>query len=136
MISRAEAARILLERAATLSSYEAYCGLVARRRGWELAPHHKLIVSAIDDVICHRGPIRLLITAPPGSAKSTYGTQMIPGYFFAREPLGLMIGGSHTQDLADDFSYMAMNFIHENRIELGFDIGGKYTRHSARAWVR
>ena len=93
MISRAEAAQIILERAAALSSYEAYCSLAASRRGWELAPHHKVIVGAIDDVICQRGPKRLLITAPPGSAKSTYGTQMAPGYFFAREPLGLMIGG-------------------------------------------
>lgn len=134
MVSRAEAARIILERAAALSSYEAYCTLAANRRGWELAPHHKLIVNAIDDVICRRGPVRLLITAPPGSAKSTYGTQMVPGYFFSREPLGLMIGGSHTQDLADDLSYMAMSFIHENNIELSFDIGGKFTRQSARAW--
>ncbi len=92
------------------------------------------MVSAIDDVVRRRGPIRLLITAPPGSAKSTYGTQMIPGYFFAREPLGFMIGGSHTQDLADDFSHMAMSFIHDNRIELGYDIGGKFARRSARAW--
>jgi predicted phage terminase large subunit-like protein len=134
VVSRAEAARIILERASALSSYEAYCTLAASRRGWELAPHHKLIVGAIDDVICGRGPLRLLITAPPGSAKSTYGTQMIPGYFFAREPLGLMIGGSHTQDLADDFSLMAMSFIRDNSVELGYDIGGKFTRQSARAW--
>ena len=134
MVSRAEAARIILERNAALSSYEAYCSMAASRRGWALASHHRLIVNAVDDVVCRRGPMRLLIIAPPGSAKSTYGTQMIPGYFFAREPLGLMIGGSHTQDLADDFSHMAMNFIHENKIELGYELGGKFTRQSARAW--
>jgi predicted phage terminase large subunit-like protein len=133
-VSSADAARIILERADALSSYEAYCRLAARRRGWRLAPHHKLIVNAIDDVIWRRGPMRLLITAPPGCAKSTYGSQMVPGYFFAHEPLGRMIGGSHTQDLADDFSSMAMNFIRENSIELGYDVGGKFTRQSARAW--
>jgi predicted phage terminase large subunit-like protein len=59
---------------------------------------------------------------------------MAPGYFFAREPHGLMIGGSHTQDAADDFSQMAMSFIRDNSIELGFEVGGKFSRQSARAW--
>lgn len=135
MISPTEAAQIVFEHASGLSSYEAYCTLAAKRRGWELALHHKLIVNAIDDVVSRRGPSRLLIVAPPGSAKSTYGTQMIPGYFFAREPEGFMIGGSHTQDLADDFSQMAMAFICENSAELGFGLGKKFSRQTARAWT-
>jgi predicted phage terminase large subunit-like protein len=134
VVSSDEAAKILLERAAALSSYEAYCALAASRKGWVLAAHHKLIVNAIDDVICRRGLLRLLVTAPPGCGKSTYGTQMVPGYFFAHEPQGSIIGGSHTQNLADDFSYAAMSFIRDNSAELGYDVGGKFTRQSARAW--
>jgi predicted phage terminase large subunit-like protein len=59
---------------------------------------------------------------------------MVPGYFFAREPLGTIICGSHTQDKADDFSLLSQAFIHENATDLDFDVGGPFARESARAW--
>lgn len=134
MISRAEAAQILLERSKATNSYPAWCQLAASKRGWTLARHHMLIVNAINEVLTGQGPSRLLIVAPPGSAKSTYGTQMVPGYFFYKYPNGQMIGGSHTQDKADEFSLAAQGFVRDNRMELGFDVGGRFSREAASTW--
>ncbi len=134
MISRAEAAQTLLERSKATASYPAWCRHAAAKRGWKLARHHLLIATAIDDVLMEKGPSRLLIIAPPGSAKSTYGTQMVPGYFFHKYPNGQMISGSHTQEKADEFSLAAQGFIRDNRRELDFDVGGRFSREAASAW--
>jgi predicted phage terminase large subunit-like protein len=104
------------------------------RRGLQPAAHHDLIINAIDDILTGAAPPRLLVIMPPGSAKSTYGSHLFPGYFFAKMPRGLLAGASHTQDKADDFSLEAMGFARENQVELGYEIGGPAVREAARAW--
>jgi predicted phage terminase large subunit-like protein len=133
-ISRDEAARLLLEREAALSSYAAYCKMAVGRRGLKPAAHHTLLINAIDDVLTGAAPPRLLVIMPPGSAKSTYGSCLFPGYFFAKRPRGLLVGASHTQERADEFSLSAMDFARENQAELGYRIGGRSARGAARAW--
>ena len=133
-VSREEAARLLLEREEALSSYAAYCRMAIGRRDFKPAAHHNLIINAIDEVLTGAAPPRLLVIMPPGSAKTTYGTLLFPGYFFAKMPRGLLVGASHTQDRADEFSLAAMEFARENRVELGYEIGGPTAREAARAW--
>jgi hypothetical protein len=54
----------------------------ARERGFEPAPHHKLIIDHLEKVA--RGEVdRLIITAPPGSAKSTYVSVLFPAWLLA-----------------------------------------------------
>ena len=133
-ISREQAARLILERRESLSSYAAYCRMAIGRRKLKPAAHHELIIDAIDAVLTGAAAPRLLVIMPPGSAKTTYGTLLFPGYFFAKRPRGLLVGASHTQDRADEFSLAAMEFAHENQVELGYEIGGRAARKAARAW--
>src|SRR6516164_7116117 len=66
-------AQILLDRRTKRRSLTAW----ARHCGYEPARHHKLIVSRLEAVA--RGEIRrLMIIAPPGSAKSTYASILFP----------------------------------------------------------
>ncbi len=133
-VSREEAARLLLEREESLSSYAAYCRMAVGRRNQKPAAHHELITNAIDGVLTGTAPPRLLVIMPPGSAKTTYGSLLFPGYFFAKMPKGLLVGASHTQDRADEFSLAAMEFARENQAALGYEIGGPSAREAARAW--
>jgi len=134
VISREAAARLLLERRQSLSSYAAYCRMAMGKRTLQPAVHHDLIINAIDGVLTGVAPPRLLVIMPPGSAKTTYGTLLFPGYFFAKMPRGLLVGASHTQDRADELSLSAMQFVRENQVELGYEIGGAFAREAARAW--
>jgi len=133
-ISRKEAARLLLERQESIASYAAYCRMAMGRRDLKPAAHHALIIDAIDGVLTGAAPPRLLVIMPPGSAKTTYGSLLFPGYFFAKMPRGLLVGASHTQDRADEFSLSAMEYARENQVELGYEIGGPTAREAARAW--
>src|SRR5271170_243280 len=53
--------------------------------GFEPAEHHKHIIEALEKVIS--GEIdRLMIFAPPGSAKSTYTSELLPPFWFKKFP--------------------------------------------------
>jgi predicted phage terminase large subunit-like protein len=72
------------------------------------AAHHRLILSAIKDAFEGRSP-RVLIEAPPGSAKSSYGSIRGPSWFRGKFPKKDMIAASHTQELADKFGRRVRN---------------------------
>lgn len=64
-----------------------------------LAHHHELILDAADRCIDrHNG--RLMIFMPPGSAKSTYGSVIIPAYAMGKRPGFKVIAVSYGSDLA------------------------------------
>lgn len=74
------------------------------------AEHHRLILEKLQDV--ESGKIkRLMILAPPGSAKSTYASVLFPGWYMGRHPTHSIICASQTQDLADRFSRRARNLV-------------------------
>lgn len=75
----------------------------------ELARHHNLICSKLDDIVDGRCK-RLLINAPPGSAKSTYVSLLLPPYWMAKKH-SLVLTSSHTQELADAFGRKVKNLI-------------------------
>ena len=50
----------------------------------------------------HRGELgRLLISAPPGSAKSQTASVLFPAFFLANNHAAQIVTASHTQDLAE-----------------------------------
>ena len=63
------------------------------------AEHHKLILAEMQR--CMETPHgRLMIMAPPGSAKSTYATVVAPSWYLGREPNRRVIMASYGDDLA------------------------------------
>lgn len=71
----------------------------ARYCGFEPATHHRLINSELEAL--ERGEFdNLEISAPPGSAKTTYASHLFPPWYLARNPTHLVLSGSHTQDFA------------------------------------
>lgn len=65
----------------------------------EQAPHHKLILSEMQRCMETRHG-RLMVMAPPGSAKSTYATVVSPSWYLGREEDRRVILASYGQDLA------------------------------------
>src|SRR5689334_25422079 len=76
----------------SLSDWDRYCG-------FEPALHHRLINRELEAL--ERGDFFCLeISAPPGSAKTTYASHLFPPWYMARNPTHLVLSGSHTQDFA------------------------------------
>jgi predicted phage terminase large subunit-like protein len=65
----------------------------------EQAEHHKLILQAMQTCMETRHG-RLMIMAPPGSAKSTYASVVAPTWYLGREPNRRVILASYGDDLA------------------------------------
>lgn len=82
----------------------------SERLGYQLAAHHRLILSELEAL--ERGDIdRLALFLPPGSAKSTYGSVLFPQWLLGRNPHLSIIGVSHTAELAERFGRRVRNAI-------------------------
>ena len=71
------------------------------------ARHHKVIIQATLDLIHNKlpkGKRRLMILAPPGSAKSTYASVRLPTFFSALYPHKNVLSASNTAALAENFN--------------------------------
>jgi predicted phage terminase large subunit-like protein len=85
------------------------------------ARHHKLIIAKLEAVA--RGEIdRLMIYAPPGSAKSTYATVLFPSWWFTQFPRSAIISASHTGDLAESFGRRVRNLVDGHGDLLGYTL--------------
>src|SRR5487761_119921 len=78
------------------------------------AIHHRIIIGAIERTI-NRPFGRLLIQAPPGSAKSTYASVVLPPYVLGREAKFPMILTSYASELAWRQSGRAMRIIEQEK---------------------
>lgn len=84
------------------------------------ARHHKYLIDKLDKVA--KGEIkRLLIFMPPGSAKSTYSSILFPPYWLERNPGKLIIGASHSGDLAERFGRKVRNIVDSREYRDLFD---------------
>src|ERR1700734_4449734 len=89
--------------------------------GFAPARHHRLIINALEKVIT--GEIdRLMIFAPPGSAKSTYTSELLPPFWFKKFPRSSVIGCSHTGELAERFGRKVRNKILLKSPILGYSL--------------
>src|SRR5262245_50007649 len=57
----------------------------ARHKGFEPAKHHLLIIDEIEAFLKSDDEV-LLLFAPPGSAKSTYVSVLLPSWYLANHP--------------------------------------------------
>jgi predicted phage terminase large subunit-like protein len=63
-----------------------------------------------------------MVQMPPGSAKSTYASVLLPAWWFTQHPLDSIIAASHTAGLATYFGRRARSIIAEEAKSLGYDI--------------
>jgi len=89
----------------------------SRHCGYQPAAHHRLLGSKLQAL--SEGKIqRLAIFMPPGAAKSSYASVMFPAWYLANHPQALVLGASHTTDLAKRWGRRVRNLIAENEIIL------------------
>jgi hypothetical protein len=89
--------------------------------GFEPARHHEFLIEKLDQVL--NGEIdRLMIFMPPGSAKSTYVSEIFPCFWFLKYPRTSIIGCSHTGELAERFGRRVRNKILLKQGILGYSI--------------
>lgn len=73
---------------------------------------------------------RLMVLMPPGSAKSTYASDLFPAWFLAQRRDLRVIGASNTADLAGSFSRRVRGRIREHGADLGYGL----TREAEELW--
>jgi hypothetical protein len=89
--------------------------------GFEPAEHHLYLIKKLEQVIA--GKIdRLMVFMPPGSAKSTYTSEILPPFWFNKFPRSSVIGCSHTGELAERFGRKVRNKILLKRDILGYSL--------------
>ena len=85
------------------------------------ACHHLLLIEHLEAVAA--GAIdRLMVLMPPGSAKSTYASEVFPAWWLHRFPMNGIIAASHTAELAKHFGRKLRNLIADNRGVLGYGL--------------
>lgn len=119
--SPAEAARELIRRRAIRGGLEAWCCHALEASGHKPAAHHRLIIRELEAVA--RGEVkRLALFLPPGSAKSTYASDLFPAWYLAQGQGRAIIAASNTADLAHSFSRRVRSRIREHGATLGYQL--------------
>jgi predicted phage terminase large subunit-like protein len=101
--------------------FTAFCTEALSARNETPALHHKLIASELEAVARGRRK-RLMVLAPPGSAKTTYVSRLFPAWFFALRPRSSIIACSHTQSLSETNSGFVQRVVRENTEALGYKL--------------
>lgn len=116
-------AALLLEqrRRASRTSLQIWAEMALAGVGQKPARHHRLMIDCLEDVVSGVTD-RLMILAPPGSAKSTYATVLFPAYWYARFGHTAVISASHTSDLAVSFGRRVRNTVNEFQQTLGYSL--------------
>lgn len=77
------------------------------------AKHHVLLCGALEQI--ERRELDLLVVSmPPGSAKSLYGSVAFPAWYLGRHPDRRIIAASHTAELAERFGRRTRNIVSGN----------------------
>jgi len=111
---------------------ESWCEHRLQPLGQSPARHHRIIIEALERV-CAGTLDRLMILAPPGSAKSTYSTKLFVPYYFTKHPAHNVISASHTASLAGKFGRAVRNMVDEEAEVLGFRLSDD--SRAADMWV-
>src|SRR6186997_3515077 len=73
---------------------------MARHKDFEPAPHHQLFISEIEAFLKSEDEV-LLLFAPPGSAKSTYVSVLLPSWYLAVNPTHSILAATHNVEFAE-----------------------------------
>lgn len=129
-ISKAQAAAELLRRDEAQSDLVAWGRIFAEEKGFQLATHHRVMLQklqqATDGTLLQsksgRPTRNLIISMPPGSAKSFYSSIVFPVWFLNRKKASRVLACSHTADLIEGFSRECRNTVEINGRILGYEL--------------
>jgi predicted phage terminase large subunit-like protein len=104
------------------------------------ADHHRLINQKLMEleagaVVDGRPLDRLMIFAPPGSAKSTYASVLFPAWYHGRHPTHDILGASQTTELAERFGRRVRNLVGSEIHREIFGSGLAKDQRAAGAWT-
>src|SRR6187397_1082582 len=102
----ASAATELLKRRSIRNSLSEW----ARHKGFEPAPHHQLFIREIEEFLKSEDEV-LLLFAPPGSAKSTYVSVLLPSWYLAANPTHSILAATHNVQFAERWGRRVPNDI-------------------------
>lgn len=92
-----------------------------RNLGRTPAKHHRLLMKELEAL--SRGEAdRLIVQMPPGSAKSTYVSILMPAWWLASHPQDSIVAASHTVGLARSFGRFSRNTTLEEAELLGYEL--------------
>jgi hypothetical protein len=90
----------------------------ARYKGFEPARHHQLIINEIESFLTSDDDV-LLLFAPPGSAKSTYVSILLPSWYLANNPTHSILAATHSVEFAERWGRRVRNDIAADENVLG-----------------
>lgn len=136
-----EAARTLLLRKKVQSSLLEWGKFFAAEKGFSLAKHHAVMLEKLQEAI--NGTLRhsttgrltrnIIISMPPGAAKSFYSSIVLPVGYLAQRKDSKVLACSHTADLIEGFSRECRNTVDNNSKTLGF--GLRQDSKSVQVWA-
>jgi predicted phage terminase large subunit-like protein len=113
----ASAATELLKRRSIRNSLTAW----ASQKGFEPAPHHQLFIREIEAFLKSDDEV-LLLFAPPGSAKSTYVSVLLPSWYLAANPTHSILAATHNVEFAERWGRRVRNDIAADANALGISL--------------
>jgi predicted phage terminase large subunit-like protein len=93
----------------------------ARHKGFEPAGHHQLIINEIESFLDGDDEV-LLLFAPPGSAKSTYVSILLPSWYLANNPTHSILAATHSVEFAERWGRRVRNDIAADENVLGIKL--------------
>jgi hypothetical protein len=90
----------------------------ARHKGFQPAPHHQLFIREIEGFLKSEDEV-LLLFAPPGSAKSTYVSVLLPSWYLAANPTHSILAATHNVEFAERWGRRVRNDIAADANVLG-----------------
>jgi predicted phage terminase large subunit-like protein len=107
-VSGYAAVTMLQHRRAVRRSFAQWC----RHRGYEPALHHRLIIDSVEEFLAPGSEQQvLLIFAPPGSAKSSYASVLLPPWYLANHPQDGILFATHSVEFAERWGRRVRNDI-------------------------
>lgn len=100
--------------------------------GFEPAAHHRLIIEELE-AVCRGDTDNLLIFAPPGSAKSTYVTQLFIAWYLANHPDHKVLFATHSVEFAERWGRRIRGDLQNNALVLGVE--PDQTNQAAARWA-
>ena len=113
----ASAAAELLKRRSIRTSLTEW----AQHKGFEPAPHHQLFIREIEAFLKSEDEV-LLLFAPPGSAKSTYVSVLLPSWYLAANPTHSILAATHNVEFAERWGRRVRNDIAVDANVLGISL--------------
>jgi hypothetical protein len=108
----------------------------ARYRGSEPAAHHRFIIREIEDFLGSPSLDVLMFHAPPGSAKSTYVSELLPPWYFNKYPENRILFATHNGALAQRWGRRVRSAIIDERDLLALAYRRPVARRINSSWNR